>query len=208
MSAFTGLCLRRLLVSLCLAHLNPFGRLVCSSGSSQLPCYLGIGTSQLVEPFVSVSTLAPSCHCHVHDTSCQLGLQVIQLIRIDHSTKSAVSKLFFLLKPLSTSDHVLVMAFFLWSALSFLTLPILPLKYGTSRCWKPRISKKCYNLSIPNAPVKMSATCRSVQTYRTSTSPLRTRSPYKVVVYFYVLRASMEHGVLGLVHAIDVVPID
>ena len=64
---------------------------------------------------------------------------------------------------------------FFGSSSQWLFFPVvLPLKCGTSRCWIPSISEKCYNLSNPSALVKMSATCRLVRTYRSMTVRERT----------------------------------
>ena len=54
-----------------------------------------------------------------------------------------------------------------------------PLNWGTSRCCKPNMSKKCGNLLRPTGSVKMIATCRSVGPWCSYTLPKRTGSRTK-----------------------------
>ena len=56
---------------------------------------------------------------------------------------------------------------------------VLPLKFGTSRSRNPSAPENCCNLSRPRGLVKMSAASQSVVTYRSTTSPERTRSRTK-----------------------------
>ena len=82
----------------------------------------------------------------------------------------------------STSSSALPLALSVGSFSSSSTAP--PLKCGTWRCWVQSTSEKWYNLFVPTALLKIWATCRTQD-------PLA----HKVIMHFYVLRASMEDGV-------------
>ena len=92
----------------------------------------------------------------------------------------------------------------LWSFGSF-----LPLKFGTSRCHNPSAPDNCCNWSRPRGLVKMSAFCRSVETYSSSTSLEREDTlADKMIVHLNVLSPGMEDEVLCKLDVAELVTVD